>query len=155
MPSLSVIVRAIFQLSVLLALPGGLWAAFEMYGLTLFRPQMLFFSIVHTMPLMVTAVLLSVPTGAAWLAQAALALVFKAYRTRLGLPRRPLVIFVVFIVAHAAALAGYDTWAWIALLRIPLCLLGLALTGLAVREAWRWLGPGSSGRRVAAAASDA
>jgi len=151
MPSLSVLLRAIFQLSVLLALPGGLWAAFEMYGLTLFRPQMLFFSIVHTMPLLVWAVLLSVPLGAAWLVQSAIALVFQAYRTRLGLPRRPLVIFVVFIVAHAALLVGYDYWAWIAVLRIPLCLLGLGLTGLAVCEGWRWLGFGSSSRRVPAA----
>ena len=42
--------RRIFILSLWAATPGLLWQAFEMYGLTLGGEQMLFFSIVHTLP---------------------------------------------------------------------------------------------------------
>ena len=135
----SSLARSIYRWSAFLALPGFLWAAFEMYGLTLRGSQMLFFSIAHTMPPLVFVVLLSVPTGIVWLAQSAMALVLSPYRARLAIPRRPLAVFVVVIVAHAALLAGYGSWSGNASLRVPLCLLGLTLTALAIREAWVWL----------------
>jgi len=147
--------RWVYRLTAFLALPGGLWAALEMYGFTLFGPQMLFFSIVHTMPLLVYTVLLSVPTGIAWLAQSAMALVHSGYRLRLAIPRRPLGVFVAFIVAHAVLLAGYESWSRNALLRVPLCLLGLTLTSLAVREAWLWLRSASPRHQVSVGETDA
>jgi|RhiMethySRZTD1v2_1073278.scaffolds.fasta_scaffold2642261_1 hypothetical protein len=146
--------RWVYRLTAFLALPGGLWAALEMYGFTLIGPQMLFFSIVHTMPLLVFVVLLSIPTGIAWLAQSALALVHAGYRDRLAVPRRPLVVFATFIVAHAVLLVGYDSWSRTSL-RVPLCLLGLTLTSLAVREAWVWLSSAKPRQHGPVAESDA
>jgi hypothetical protein len=135
----SSLARKLFRWSALLALPGGLWTAFEMYGLTLRGPQMLFFSIVHTLPPAVLAVVLSAPMGILWLAQSVLALVHPAYRTRLAIPRLAHAIFVTVIAVQSVLLAEYESWANDAALRVPLCVLGLALTGLVARESWRWL----------------
>jgi len=63
----SPLARQALRWSAFLALPGVLWAAFEMYGLTMSGAQMLFFSIAHTMPFLVLAVWLAVPAGAVWL----------------------------------------------------------------------------------------
>jgi hypothetical protein len=151
----SSLARSIYRWTAFLALPGFLWAAFEMYGLTLRGSQMLFFSIAHTMPPLVLAVFLSVPTGIAWLAQSAMALVHPAYRARLAIPQRPLVVFVAAIVVHAALLAGYGSWSGNASLRVPLCVLGLVLTGFVVREAWLWLRPARPRHLVSVAEPDA
>jgi hypothetical protein len=127
--------RSLYRWSVFLALPGGLWAAFEMYGLTLRGSQMLFFTIAHTMLPLVLAVWLSVPTGIAWLGQSIAAAVSPAYRAKLSLPRRTLLIFVVAICVHVGALSWYDLWS-VTLLRVPICVLGLVLTAFGIREAW-------------------
>jgi len=141
--------RFIYRWSAFLALPGGLWAAFEMYGLTLSGPQMLFFSIAHTMPLLVLAVFLSVPMGIAWLVQSAGALIFSAYRERLTVPVKSLAVFTLAISFHSAFLATYETWSAIQEVRVPLCLLGLVVTAFAVHQAWVWLRLPNPVQRVA------
>lgn len=140
----SSLARSIYRWTAFLALPGFLWAAFEMYGLTLRGSQMLFFSIVHAMLPLLFVVVLSVPTGVAWLVQSAMALVHPAYRARLAIPWWLLAILVTTIAAHFAMLAGYDSWSSDASLRVPLCFLGFMLTGLmltgfAICEARLWL----------------
>jgi hypothetical protein len=132
--------RLLYRWSAFVALPGGLWAAFEMYGLTLRGSQMLFFSISHNMLPLVLAVWLSVPMGFAWLAQSIFAAAFPSYRAKLAIPRRALLTFIVAIGFHATALSLYELWA-VTVFRVPICLLGLALTAVATREAWLELRP--------------
>ena len=133
------IARSLYRWCALLAIPGGLWTAFEMYGLTMSEPQMLFFSIAHTLVPMVLAVFLSFPTGLLWLAQTIAALAHPIYRAKVGVPRPSLVIFTVTLSLHAAALWTYDSWSYIPALRVSLCSIGLLLTLVALREAWRQL----------------
>ena len=71
--------RSLYRWSVFLAMPGGLWIAFELYGLTLRGPQMLFFTIAHAMPFLLVAMFLSVPAGLAWLAQSVVAVASARY----------------------------------------------------------------------------
>jgi hypothetical protein len=71
--------RILYRWSAFLALPGGLWEAFELYGLTLRGTQMLFFSISHTMPFLLLAIFLSLPAGLAWFLQSVLALLAPKY----------------------------------------------------------------------------
>ncbi len=133
------IVRSLYRWCALLALPGGLWTAFEMYGLTISGPQMLFFSIAHTLVPMVLAVFLSFPTGLLWLAQTIAALALPAYRAKVGVPLPSLRIFAVTLSVHTAGLWTYDSWSYIPALRVALCSLGLLLTLVALRESWRQL----------------
>lgn len=146
--------RFLYRWSAFLSLPGGLWAAFEMYGLTLRGPQMLFFSIAHTMFLLVLAVWLSVPLGLAWLAQSAIAVVYPPYQAKLSVSRRTLAVFIVAIGFHAAALAWYGSWS-ITEVRVPICLFGMLLTALVVRDAWRELRSTSPRARLLVTESDA
>jgi hypothetical protein len=128
--------RFLYRWSVFLTLPGGLWAAFEMYGLTLRGSQMLFFTIAHTMLPLVVAVWLSVPMGIIWLSQSAVAAATTSFRARIAVPLRALLVFIVAICFHAAALSWYGSWS-VTSLRVPICLVGLLLTALVVGEFWR------------------
>jgi hypothetical protein len=133
------VARTLYRWCALLALPGGTWAAFEMYGLTMRGPQMLFFSISHTLFPMVLAVFLSVPSGILWLLQTLAALSSHRYREGLGIPVRSLLIFTVALSVHALLLGFYDFWSYVSALRVPLCVLGIVFTVVAVRESWRQL----------------
>ena len=146
--------RSLYRWSAFLALPGGVWAAFEMYGLTLRGSQMLFFTIAHTMLPLVVAVWLSVPMGIAWLGQSAVAATSTSYRARLAVPRRALLAFIVAICFHAAALSWYGSWS-VTSLRVPICLVGLLLTALVVRECWREVRPTAPRPILRGAKSDA
>ena len=123
--------RALFITALLVATPGLLWQAFEMYGLTLRGSQMLFFSIVHTMPLAVVAVLLALPAGLVTLVQAAIGYLRPNYAQRLGMTKRAARALIVFLVVHFAALVGYDVWAPIDSVRITVCIVGLVLFAVA------------------------
>ena len=131
--------RSIYKWSAFLALPGGIWTAFEMYGLTLGGPQMLFFSIAHTLLPMVLAVYLSVPAGLLWLAQTLAALAFGSYRGKVRVPTASLAILAVTISTHSVALWFYEDWSGISVLRIPVCLAGLCLTAAGLVTVWRAL----------------
>jgi hypothetical protein len=146
--------RFLYRWSAFLALPGGLWAAFEMYGLTLRGSQMLFFTIAHTMFPLVLAVWLSVPMGIAWIGQSAVAVAYPAYQAKLSVPRRALLVFVVSICFHAAALSWYGSWS-VTAFRVPICVLGLLLTALATREAWLEVRPTAPRALLRGAASNA
>ncbi len=146
--------RLVYRWSAFLALPGGLWAAFEMYALTLRGSQMLFFTIAHTMLPLVVAVWLSVPMGVAWLGQSVAAVALPAYQTKVSVSRRALLVFIVAICFHAAALSWYGSWS-VTAFRVPICLLGLLLTALAVREAWLEVRPPMRRAHSRGAQSDA
>ena len=152
----SALARQVLRWSAFLTLPGALWAAIEMYGLTLAGPQMLFFSIVHTMPLLVIAILLAVFTGAGWLAQSAVALAWPNYRRLLGLSPLAAGTFVVTLSIQAALLTAYDDWSSMQSIRVPLCILGIVAIALLVRETWRSLRrPGANSEHRLVASGDA
>ena len=118
--------RTAFKTTAVLALPGLLWQAFEMYGLTLAGPQMLFFSVIHTMPVAIVLVLLAVPCTIVLLGQAVASYFFIRYRDRLGITQRAAVALAIFLSAHLIALLGYEVWSS-SVLRVPICIGGFAL----------------------------
>ncbi len=122
--------RRTFFLCLFAAAPGMCWHALEMYGLTLFGPQMLFFSIAHTMPLAVLLVVLAVPFMLALFVQSAIGLGRPTYRARMGVTKRALLAVVVYFPIHALLLGTYEIWSPTPF-RVPLCLSGLALMAAA------------------------
>jgi hypothetical protein len=123
--------RTVFIAALLVAAPGLLWQAFEMYGLTLGGAQMLFFSIVHTMPLAVVLVIVALPAGLVVLVQAAVGYLRQDYRERLGMTKPAARTLVMFLVGHFAALVGYGVWAPMDYVRMAICIVGIALLAAA------------------------
>lgn len=123
--------RSAFFLCLFAAAPGMSWQAFEMYGLTLSGPQMLFFSIVHTMPMALIVVMLAGPFMLAVFLQSALALGRPDIRERMGISKPALLAVVIYFPMHALFLGSYDVWS-VTPFRIPLCVLGIALFGAAL-----------------------
>jgi hypothetical protein len=117
----------IYRWSAFLALPGALWTAFEMYGLTLMGAQMLFFSIMHGMPYMVLMILFSSIFYAAWFLQSVAALAFAKYRDKLGIPVTESAYFATALATHAALLIWYEEWSYYDASRIATCLFGIVL----------------------------
>lgn len=117
--------RLIFIWSALLALPGLLWQSFEMYGLTIRGSQMLFFSIVHTSPVLVLVVMAALPLLLVVLVMAALGALRPSVRVRLGMSARALTILAAFLMFHFVLLVAYELWSPIDWLRVPLCTAGL------------------------------
>jgi hypothetical protein len=138
-PVRPLLARTIYRWSAFLVLPGGLWEAFEMYGLTIGGAQMLFFSVAHTMPIILLALWLSFPLGAAWLLQSGAALASKNYRERIAVPRPQAFLFAAAVLIHSALLYSYESWSASAATRLPVCVLGLALMLITVQQAWQWL----------------
>ena len=128
--------RSIYRWCALLALPGGVWTALEMYGLTLGGPQMLFFSIAHTLAPMILAVFLSFPMGLLWLIQSVFALFVPHYRAKLGLHIPTLCLFAVSLSFHTLTLWFYDFWSDTSALRVAICCVGLVFSGAVVVLAW-------------------
>lgn len=151
----SAIARQVLRWSAFLAFPGILWGALEMYGFTLSGPQMLFFSIAHTMPLLVLAIWLAMPTGAFWLAQSVVALAWPKYRSLVSVSAVSAATFIFALVSQAVLLATYEEWSSSEVARTPLCLLGLVTTVLLVRESWRTLRHSAPFNPPAPASSDA
>ncbi len=134
MPAPSV-ARIAYLALMLLAAPAMLWTSFEVYGLTLRGEQMLFYSVVHTMPITAMVVFLSVPVFLLWAAVNAGLLAAGGMREAAGVTPRQLRIFLRFQVAHAAALICYETCSGVAALRVIICLIGLWLLWTALTAA--------------------
>ncbi len=130
--------RYTFLAVVLLALPGYLWSSFEMYGLTLvFGSQMLFFSIVHTSPILVLLVMMGVAFCSVWWILSLVALIVEGYQSRIGAPRAHHIAFLVTIGSHLLMLMFYDEWAS-SLVRILVCLVGIAMVLLTLKNLRGW-----------------
>ena len=138
-PKLAWLARQTLRWTAFLALPGVLWIAFELYGLTLFGPQMLFFSVAHTMPLVLIAIYLAVPLGGLWLVQSAAALLSHRYRKAVCLDIYSAQVFMSALALEALLLLTYQFWSQQPLARIPLCTIGLVLTALLVRQTYKVL----------------
>jgi len=111
-----------------LALPALWYTAFEMYGLTLGGQQMLFYSVIHTMPVLVFVVLASMIFFVGWWLQTALALLVVPYRDALDLTGSRVALLLAGLTLHALLLVTYESWSSGSVLRVLLCLAGLVLT---------------------------
>ncbi|MGZ3240366.1 MAG: hypothetical protein ACXU7Z_08090 [Burkholderiaceae bacterium] len=120
--------RKFFRWTAFVAVPGVLWSAFEMYLLTLGGAQMLFFSIVHTMPSLVIVVLVGIAALVLVVLQSFVALIFSRYREKVGIPANAAVIIGALSALHLALLFTYDRWSS-GSMRIAICLLGLFALG--------------------------
>src|SRR5262245_1432991 len=133
----SPVARLLYRWIAFVAIPGAVWSAFEMYVLTLWGAQMMFFSIVHTMPALVVIVLVGVVGLVLWAFQSLVALLLAAYRVRIGVRTSALVTFAVLTTLHLALLFWYEEWSSSSL-RVAVCILGLAtiaaLIALSVRH---------------------
>lgn len=109
------------------ALPGMLWSAYEMFGLTIGGPQMLFFSAAHGAGLIMLLVALSIIAAPLWLLQSVLAVVLASYSKQLNLPNPALKALVLTVGGHLLLLITYDEWSTLSA-RIWVCMLGLSLT---------------------------
>jgi hypothetical protein len=118
--------RRIFLITVLTAAPGILWQSFEMYGLTLRGEQMLFFSIIHTSPLLVLVVFIAVPLTVLVLGQALAAIFWSGYRARLGVRKGALAALAAFSSVHLVLLFTYGAWSRTEI-RAPICVFSIVL----------------------------
>lgn len=139
MDNSSSVARQIYRWIAFGAMPGVVWSAFEMYVLTLAGPQMLFFSIVHTMPIMVVAVLVGFVCLTLWGLQSLFALFMIGYRTRIGIPVKVLATVVFLGTLHGGLLWWYEKWS-LSSLRLVVCFIGIAAIGallsLSIRYLW-------------------
>lgn len=119
-------ITQLYRWVLFLAGPATVWTAFEMYGLTIIGPQMLFFSISHAFPLILLVVLVS---SLFFLALAALNILFllPKLRKKIQLPRLTLTVILGIQLMHVFALLGYDNWSSVPAVRIVVCILGLLL----------------------------
>lgn len=127
------VARTFFWSVVLLALPGTLLAAYEMYGLTIGEPQMLFFSLAHGSGVaLLLLIVLSVLLSLLWLVLSMVALFVAGYREAVGVPRTIHRAYIYLVGGHLLLLATYERWS-VSSWRIWLCVLGWALlAGLCV-----------------------
>lgn len=121
--------RSLYRWIAFAAIPGTLWSAFEMYVLTLGGAQMLFFSIVHTMPLLVVVVLVGLVSLTLFVIKSATAVLLPAYRAKLAIPRQALGALAGLASLHVALLLSYEVWSSSGL-RIVVCIVGLFSVGL-------------------------
>jgi len=110
---------------VLLSAPSALWVAFEIYGLTLFGPQMLFYSIMHTAPVLVAAIFISVIFFLVLLLVNITLVAFPNLLLKVTVSNGVIKFFFLFQVIHIAALVAYEFWAHIPVLRVITATLGL------------------------------
>lgn len=104
--------RKVFFAVLLVTLPGLLWQAFEMYGLTFFGPQMLFFSILHTSPVISSLVLLAVPLALVALLLSCCCLGFPRFRALVGIGGWGHIAVVAYLTLHATLLLTYEFWSY-------------------------------------------
>jgi hypothetical protein len=118
--------RKLYLWTVFTALPGMLWAAYEMYWLTLHGPQMLFFSISHGAVIILMLVLPGALMAVPWVGQSMAALVSARYARRIAIPLAVHSTFIVAVGGHAILLATYQRWST-SDRRVWICIVGFIL----------------------------
>lgn len=122
----------------LLAAPAVFWTSFEMYGLTLTGPQMLFYSITHAYPTILLVVLLSIPFFLLWGLFNIVSLFSSGFRSTVGVSVLLASVFFAFQVAHVFALFLYDSWSYVTSFRIATCVGYLTFLGVVIVLAAVW-----------------
>ena len=128
-----------YKILMLFAAPSALWVAFEMYGLTLFGSQMLFYSISHAFPGILGVVMFSVIFYLLLLVVNIVFGTFYSLSVKLNPPRNIILFIMSFQLFHVAALITYEFWAHIAVLRIITALFGLAFVFFTVAAAGKYV----------------
>ena len=113
-----------YKILLILAAPVLFWTSFEMYGLTMFGSQMLFYSISHAYPIIYSLVLFSLPFF----------FIIALFNIILGslniisktniVPMYVVGSVLTFQALHALALVTYEYWAHSGF-RVLVCIIGL------------------------------
>ena len=113
-----------YKYLLMLAIPALFWTSFEMYGLTLFGSQMLFYSISHAYPVIYSIVLLSLPFFF-------IIALFNSALVLLAVIKKSIIVsmnvigsVLTFQILHVLALVSYGYWAQSGF-RIIVCIIGL------------------------------
>lgn len=126
-----------YKYLLILATPVLFWTSFEMYGLTLFGSQMLFYSISHAYPVIYTIVLLSLPFFFIIALFNSTLVILAVIKKSIIVPTNVIGAVLTFQIIHALALASYGYWAQSGF-RVLVCIIGLisllAVTILCYRE---------------------
>jgi hypothetical protein len=130
--------RSLFKWALLLAAPGALWAAYEMFGLTLGGPQMLFFSISHALPPLFLLVLLAVPSFAIWTLTTAISLFTSSVRSALRLTFGTNAVLLAAQLIQVLCLVAYEAWSS-SPVRVVVCLLGWGAVLVWLALSLKWL----------------
>ena len=141
--------RLVYKLIVLLAAPSALWSSFELYGLTLAGPQMLFFAISHAFPIF-AALLLSAVCFIVWALFTVAIVLSGSLRKAVGVPLPTSAVLSLFSVAQVAALMSYEQWSHSSL-RLAVCVVGIAFVITAATLVGRWLLGAQQGAAAVAA----
>lgn len=129
--------RSIYKWSFLLATPGLLWAAFEMFGLTLTGPQMLFFSVAHVLPIVLLMIWLAAPLFILWSGLTLAALAMTSTRQALAISIRQAAALLLGQALFGLAFLSYERWSN-SPLRLVVCTVGIAIV-LMTGVVWvRW-----------------
>ncbi|WP_374434637.1 hypothetical protein [Inhella sp.] len=118
--------RTIYKWSFLLAAPGLLWAAFEMFGWTLTGPQMLFFSVAHVLPIVLLMIWLAAPLFILWSGLTLAALARTRTRRALTLSIRQAAALLMGQALFGLSFLSYERWSH-SPLRPVVCIVGIAI----------------------------
>jgi len=113
-----------YKFLLLLAIPALFWTSFEMYGLTIFGSQMLFYSISHAYPIIYSIVLLSLPFFFIIALFNITLVLLAAIKKNIIIPMHVISYVLTFQILHAIALVTYEYWA-LSGFRVIVCIIGL------------------------------
>jgi len=113
-----------YKILLILAVPVLLWTSFEMYGLTIFGSQMLFYSITHAYPVIYSIVLLSLPFFFLVALYNGILILLAIIKKIAIVPLYVVGSVLSFQVLHALALYTYEYWANSGF-RVLVCICGL------------------------------
>ena len=116
-----------YKAIILLSLPAALWTALEMYLVTLFNPQMLFYSLSHGLPLFMAIFSLSGIFFLLLMLVNLVLLILNALKFKTGLPIRIVSLIFVFQLIHMWVIFTYEAWSSIPLIRVIVSTIGILL----------------------------
>ena len=114
-----------YKTIILLSLPAALWMALEMYLVTLFNPQMLFYSLSHGLPVFIAIFSLSGIFFLLLMLVNFVLLILNSLKFNSGLPIRIVSLIFVFQLIHMGAIFTYEMWSSIPLTRIIVSTIGV------------------------------
>jgi len=115
-----------YKTIILLSLPAALWTGLEMYLVTLFSPQMLFYSLSHGLPIFIAIFSFSGIFFMALILVNFILLVLNPFKTNIGLPIRIVSLIIVFQLVHMGLVFTYEAWSSVSVMRVIVSIMGLS-----------------------------
>jgi len=123
------IINLTYKSILLLSLPAVLWTVLDMYLITLFRPQMLFYSLSHGLPVFI--IIFTLSTLFFWLLLGVnlLFVILNSINIDTRVPIRIISLILGFQLILLVATFTYEVWVVIPVLRVVISLLGILFAG--------------------------